>query len=171
MSSNYPGIKASIYNLFQNDDDLPTEAIPYLNDNILSKETKTDIIYWSSQRNTIYFDINFETLFAYVWRRIVQHESSDTIKEILNQEMRDGHGLSFVGIVVRLLNCLSGFYDDINLYITDADHINKIIAKVKHELEQHNKYTLENHKKIVGYRLFDMEYPENIINNSVNMIK
>lgn len=77
--------------------------------------------------------ITYEELFSYVWQRINQSEHKDTLIQIFEQELKDSTDLCYTGRFNRTINTLSGFYDDIEVQISDPDRINAIIAQHKNK--------------------------------------
>lgn len=75
--------------------------------------------------------ITYKELIAYVWARIQLSEYKDTLSQILEQEIRDSEGLCYIGRFNRTINALCGFYDDIEVQISDPDRINAIIHQHK----------------------------------------
>jgi hypothetical protein len=57
-------------------------------------------------------------------------------------------GVCFTGRISRLVNCLSGFDDIINIGISDSEQLGIIISVVKNHLLDTGTYTLELHRSI-----------------------
>ncbi len=100
--------------------------------------------------------INLET----VKNEIINNE----ILKVLNQEITDGLCMCFTGRLTRLLNVLVGFYDDIELQISDSEQITNIIMSLK------NKYDDEQLKEAVKKELLERQYSEAIINEWLEYI-
>ena len=65
--------------------------------------------------------------------------------------------MCFTGRLTRLLNTLTGFYDDIELQISDSEQITNIIMSLK------NKYCNDELKDQVKKELIERQYSEIII--------
>lgn len=60
-------------------------------------------------------------------------DHKDNIKNILNDEIKGTIGKCFTGMMIRIVNVLCGYYDDINIGITENEQIRIIISKMMHE--------------------------------------
>jgi len=133
-----------------------------LTDRILDEETKRLILeYCDDKTEHSVFLITFEELFGDVWRRIQGHPERDEIKRVLGQEMKDGMCKCFTGRISRLVNCLSGFYEDVGVKIGSSDQIWSIIERVKEKMG--SEYDVERHKEIVRRELKEREYEDGVI--------
>jgi hypothetical protein len=65
--------------------------------------------------------------------------------------------MCLTGRLTRLLNTLTGFYDDIELQISDSEQITNIIMSLK------NKYIDDELKYQVKKELVERQYSESII--------
>ena len=72
--------------------------------------------------------------------------------------------MCFTGRLTRLLNTLVGFYDDIELQISDSEQITNIIMSLK------NKFPDEQLRDAVKKELLDRQYSESIINEWLDYI-
>jgi hypothetical protein len=97
--------------------------------------------------------ITYSDLLIYVWYRIIKSNNKDEILQVLNQEISDGLCMCFTGRLTRLLNTLVGFYDDIELQISDSAQITL-----------KNKFHDEQLRDAVKKELLDRQYSEIIIN-------
>lgn len=113
--------------------------------------------------------ITFEDLLLYVWQRIVRHAQRDELKKILNQELADSQSKCFTGRLSRLLNCLNGFYNDINIKIEDSEQIGNIIVMIKEQLG--DSYTVEKHKELVEKELLERGYDKTVIDEWLSFIE
>ena len=143
-----------------------------LNDDILTNQTKQILIDYQSSKD-IYsaLNITFGELLMYVFNRIEINEHKDEIKRILNIEMNDSICKCFTGRMSRLVNCLNGFDNLVNIKIADNEQISQIIITVRNMLEKENRYDIDLHKKIVTDQLRDMKYEKIVINEWVNNIE
>ena len=138
---------------------LKTVKSEILNNNILTEQTKREILnYCDDKSEHATYLITYVDLLVYVWSRISRSENKTDLCEVLNQEISDGLCMCFTGRLTRLLNCLSGFYDDIELQISDSEQITNIIIALK------KKYDAEELKDKVKSELIDRQYSNEIIN-------
>ncbi len=142
--------------------DLETVKNEIINNEILTEQTKREIFNYCDDptEHSIYL-ITYSDLLIYVWSRI---RNKDEILKILNQEISDGLCMCFTGRMTRLLNVLVGFYDDIELQISDSEQITNIIISLK------NKYNDEQLKDAVKKELLERQYSEAIINEWLEYI-
>ena len=109
--------------------------------------------------------ITYSDLLIYVWTRIIASANADEILSVLNQEISDGLCMCFTGRLTRLLNTLVGFYDDIELQISDSEQITNIIMGLK------NKFPSgEELRDAVKKELYERQYSESIINEWIDYI-
>jgi hypothetical protein len=85
--------------------------------------------------------------------------------------MTDSICKCFTGRMSRLVNCLNGFDELVNIKIADNEQISQIIIAVKNELENENKYDIGLHKETVIDRLTNMGYDVSVINEWVANIE
>jgi hypothetical protein len=143
-----------------------------LNDNILTDQTKEILIEYKSSKDVYQaLNITFEELLLYVFNRIEINEHKDEIKRILNVEMTDSICKCFTGRMSRLVNCLNGFDELVNIKIADNEQISQIIIAVKNELQNENKYNIDLHKEIAIDRLTNMGHDLSVINEWVTNIE
>jgi len=108
--------------------------------------------------------ITYSDLLIYVWSRIINNENKDEILKVLNQEISDGLCMCFTGRLTRLLNTLVGFYNDIEIQISDSEQITNIIISLK------NKYEKDELKIELKKALIERQYSESIINEWLEYI-
>jgi hypothetical protein len=48
----------------------------------------------------------------------------------------------------RLINCLNGYTDKVEIKISDTDQIGYVISSIQNELENSGEYTIEKHKEM-----------------------
>ena len=166
-------IKKSIYNLLNDRIITPLEKVldEIINDHILTDKVKEALIEYSrdlSMHSVI--QITFGDLLIPVWSRIKKHEHKDEIKHIMNTEISDGLCKCFTGRISRLVNCLNGFCDDIEIHIGSNEQIGNIIVIIKEQLERTNEYTVERHREMVKTRLEEMQYSEDVIKEWLEFI-
>ena len=166
-------IKKSIYNLLNDRDIQPHEGVlsEIINDRILTAKVKEALIEYSKDPSLhSVIEITFGDLLIPVWSRIQKHEHRDEIKQIMNTEISDGLCKCFTGRISRLVNCLNGFCDDIEIHIGSNEQIGNIVVIIKEQLERTNEYTVEQHREQVRARLEEMQYPEDIIKEWLEFI-
>ena len=71
--------------------------------------------------------VSFYDVFVKIYGRIISSENCDTLITRLDEELSDGINVCFTGKLTRLVNVLSGFYDDIQINISNAERISAII--------------------------------------------
>lgn len=141
-------------------------------DQILTEETKRLLIEYQNC-NDVHSTLNitFGELLVYVFNRIEINDHRDEIKRILNIEMNDSICKCFTGRISRLINCLNGFDDLVNIKIADSEQISQIIITIKNKLEKENIYDIELHKQLVSNELKNMKYDDDIIQEWIQNIE
>ena len=143
-----------------------------LNDDIFTSKTKEilfDYINCKDVHSTL--NITFEELLLHVINRIEVNKHKSEIKNVLNVEMLDSECKCFTGRISRLINCLNGFDELVEINISENEQIGQIISLVKEQLILKGKYTIENHKSIVKEELLNRQYSLEIINEWINFIE
>lgn len=79
--------------------------------------------------------LTYIELMAYVWQRISQSTHRSELIKILGEQVTDAECKCFTGRFNRTLYALVGFYDDINITISDNDRISAIILAIRAKLE------------------------------------
>lgn len=79
----------------------------------------------TTQLSTLY--ITFFEVYKHVMNRILKSPHRTELLIRLHEEIIESKNLCFVGRVTRLVNVLSGFYDDIHIGISDNEQIENII--------------------------------------------
>jgi hypothetical protein len=154
-------IKNSIFNIINDKLEITTNDInqQIVEDDILKTTVKQQLQEYITDvqihRN---YQVNFQELLNCVWQRIITHKDSLEIKKILNTEMQDSLCKCFTGRLSRLVNCLNGFYDDIQIKIHDNQQIGNIILLIKHKLETEEGIDVEEWKSEVKKELIEREY-------------
>jgi hypothetical protein len=116
-------------------------------------------------------NITFRELLLYVFNRIQINEHRDEIKKILNVEMHESVCKCFTGRISRLINCLNGFDDLVNIKISGNEQISQIISLTKNKLEKEGNYSVELHREQVINSLKDLDYDNDIINEWISYIE
>jgi Leucine-rich repeat (LRR) protein len=109
-------------------------------------------------------NITYFMIFTKVWGRIINNSNKNELLKRLREEIYDSINLCFVGKITRLINSLSGFYDDIKIEISINEQIsNIIISYLKgRELDNNLKSELFN---ILTERGFNKEDIDKWLNN------
>ena len=160
--------QASLNNIFKDTQllDLITIKQQILENNILTEQTKREILnYCDDDVMHTSLLITYSDLLIYVWSRITFNPNKDEILQVLNQEISDGLCMCFTGRLTRLLNTLVGFYDDIELQISDSEQITNIIMALKDKF-----LDKEQLRDVVKKELLDRQYSEIIINEWLDYI-
>ncbi len=154
----------SLTNLLKDKPTINIETVKneIINNEILTEQTKREIFnYCDDTTEHSTYLITYSDLLIYVWSRI---RNKDEILKVLNQEITDGLCMCFTGRMTRLLNVLVGFYDDIELQISDSEQITNIIMSLK------TKFNDEQLKEGVKKELLERQYSEAIINEWLEYI-
>jgi Leucine-rich repeat (LRR) protein len=143
-----------------------------LDDNILTQNTKEILMEYleDTSVHTI-LNITFGELLLYVFNRIQINEHKDEIKRILNVEMHESVYKCFTGRISRLINCLNGFDELVNIRIAGSEQISQIISVIQSKLIKEDNYSVELHKQLVNNSLKELDYDNDIINEWVNYIE
>jgi Leucine-rich repeat (LRR) protein len=141
------------------------------NDPILTIKTKQLLVEFSDSidYHSVLL-ITFKELLMYVWCLIETNQFKDNIKEVLNTEILDSECKCFTGRLTRLLNCLNGFSDLVEIKIADNQQIGIIILLIKNDLLSKDEYTVEKHKKLVVEELKSRGYADDLITEWVEQI-
>ena len=137
---------------------IDTVKAEILNNDVLTEQTKMEILNYCDD-NTVHttYLITYADLLTYIWSRISKSVNKPDLCKVLNQEISDGLCMCFTGRMTRLLNCLSGFYNDIELQISDSEQITNIIVALK------KKYNGEQLVEKVKAEMLDRNYSNDII--------
>jgi Leucine-rich repeat (LRR) protein len=161
--------QASLNNILKDKQllDLQTIKQQILENDVLLEQTKREILNYCDDDTThTRLLITYSDLLIYVWSRITFSTNKNEILQILNQEINDGLCMCFTGRLTRLLNTLVGFYDDIELQISDSEQITNIIMALKDKFPSNQ----EQLKDAVRKELQDRQYSESIINEWLDYI-
>jgi Leucine-rich repeat (LRR) protein len=143
-----------------------------LNDNILTQNTKEILMEYLEDTSVhTVLNITFGELLLYVFNRIQINEHKDEIKRILNIEMHESICKCFTERISRLINCLNGFDELVNIKIAGSEQISQIISLTQNKLKKEGNYNVELHKKLIFSSLKELDYDNDIINEWVNYIE
>lgn len=101
-----------------------------LESNLINKSLVFEFFEDSKKIN----EVDYKTLFCFVWNRIQKHECKNNIITILDNELDDSKDKCLTGKISRLVNCLVGFYDDVNIEISVNDQLSSIVCQIKKKL-------------------------------------
>ncbi len=155
----------SLTNLLKDKPSINLETVKneIISNDIITEQTKREILnYCDDKIEHFTYLITYSDLLIYVWSRI---RNKDEILKVLNQEITDGLCMCFTGRMTRLLNVLVGFYDDIELQISDSEQITNIIMNLKNNISDNKQL-----KDAVKKELLDRQYSEAIINEWLEYI-
>jgi len=96
-------------------------------------------------------------------------EVQKEIKNILNTDMSDALCKCFTGRISRVINCLSGFSDLVNIQIKDESQIGNVIVLIKEKLL--GDYSVEEHRRLVRIELLERGYEKEVIEEWVSYIE
>jgi len=139
------------------------QLIEFVTENdILNKITKQILFEYMEDINihTI-IGITFNELLLNVISLIANHEHKNEILYVLNIEMEDADCKCFTGRISRLVNCLNGYDENVQIKIADNEQIANVILQIK------NKYgdDIETIKEKVNEQLNELGYEQEIIDS------
>ena len=135
----------------------------------IPKRTKEAIIEYCDDVNIhSVFNITFAELFAYVLARINRHSDKNELLNLLVNELDDAECMCFTGRFNRLINVLVGFYDDIEVNISDSSRISAIIISSGKSIIPYDPI---KHKSIAESKLLDAGYTRDEIKVWLNGIE
>lgn len=151
-----------------------------VNNTYLNDKTKSALVEYSKD-TTIHsiLGITFAEALWLVVNTIENDFAGDTDKDkekrkdiyaIMNIEIEDAICKCFTGRISRLINCLTGISEDVNIQIADTDQIGNVIIIVRNRLIKENDYSVEKHKEIVKEELLERGFDEETINNWIEYI-
>ena len=103
-------------------------------------------------------------IFFMVWSRINKHKDAEEIKRIMENDLLEADDLSLcpIGKISRVVNSLSGFFDDIEVNISENEQIMNIIISMKKKDLSH-----EEEKKKIIEELLERKFSKNKIDEWV----
>ena len=122
-----------------------------------------DMMYNKSEIMYNQSDVTFQDILLHLYSRIESHEFKEEIYKIINYELRYSQYVCHVGKFTKLLNCLSGFDEMINITMPDNERIGNIIVKIKKELEIANIYSIDAHRDLSFNILIAEGYDKDVI--------
>jgi Leucine-rich repeat (LRR) protein len=131
------------------------------------------IQYMSNKEEHSLLLLNFAEILWLVWQVIneFEPETQIEIKKRLNEEIQEAECMCYTGRCNRLINCLNGFSDLVEIKIQDSSQIGNVIVIVKERLEDNNEYTIDKHKEEVKKELLERGYELETINEWIEYIQ
>ena len=143
-----------------------------IEDTILTEDTKNILVeYCNNKEVHTKTQLTFEDLLVNVWTLINSLDTKNEIKLILNIEMKDSYCKCFTGRISRLINCLNGFTDLVNINISDNQQIGNIIVIIKNKLMRENNYNIDKYKELVIQELIERNFNQEIIDEWIKYIE
>ena len=131
----------------------------------LFKHIKNELInYCDDETEHNIYLITFKEVFRYVISRIVRHPDSNEMFKILDEEINDAICKCLTGRMIRLVDVLSGFYDDIIIQIGSDEQISNIIIMLQ------NKYEGDELVKQIRNAMKERGYDAETINEWVSLV-
>lgn len=135
----------------------------------LKDNTKNRLVeYFQDNTQHSIFLITYKELFTYVWNRIINNPNKRELLKILDANIQDSECSCFTGRFNRTLSTLVGFYDDIQINISDNSRINAIILQVKDTIKP---YDPVKHKELVRTALLEAGYDSEVIKDWIEYIE
>ena len=150
----------SIHKLIANKPKLSFEETinEIVNNNVLTNQSKCALVEYSKCLDVhLIIQITFSELLVFVWERICNSEFRDEILAVLNTELSDSICKCFTGRISRLVNCLNGFDNDVQINISKNEQISNIVVVTKNKL---NPYDLQKHKEVFTKEMLERGYDE-----------
>ena len=138
-----------------------------LNNALLTTQTKEILMeYMDCSDVHSVLNVTFKELLLNVFSIGMSNKNSNEIFTIMNQEMQDAECKCFTGRMSRLVNCLNGFDDNIQITISDNEQIGNVIVQLKKKTND-----VEELKVMVKKELSMMDYGEKVISEWIEYIE
>ena len=108
--------------------------------------------------------LTFYEVFVKVFGRIINSEHKDELIKRLDEEMQESECKCFTGRMTRLVNVLSGYFEDINITISSNERISAIILTILDGREMNNQL-----KEICRKQLKEAEFDDEEIEKWINL--
>ncbi len=112
--------------------------------------------------------ITYQELLGLVWNRIINSIHKSELMKILEEQIADSECKCFTGRFNRTLSVLVGFFDDIQINISDKSRISAIILNTKNKI---NPYDLIKHKEVATKELIEAGYLESDFKDWIDAIE
>jgi hypothetical protein len=141
-------------------------------DSDLSEQTKAILVEYSNDTNVhSTLNITFQDLLLHTYSRILYNADAKEIKRILGESMLDSVCKCFTGRISRLIDCLNGFDELVQINISDTEQIGQVISQITINLESKNEYTVEKHKECAMKELLERGYTKEVIEEWIQHIE
>ncbi len=152
-------ISQSIYSILKNN--IEPDLSYIVNDCIFTDQTKQSLLEYCENKDIhSTLNVTFSEVFASVIDIIKNHKDGDEIKKILNTEMSDALCKCFTGRLSRLVNCLNGFDDRVNVKISSNDEISNVIVMI---MNKNIGKTSDEIKELCKIELLNRNYGLDVI--------
>jgi hypothetical protein len=146
--------------------------------NILSEhapELKVKNIKWCRNVKIKALNTNIETIWSHIWNRILSSPFKNELILRFVEEITDANDVCATGYITRLVNVLAGFYDDINVSLTQSQHLGAIIENERQKVlkiipNQHEKEFIDLWKKNVITRFNELHVELETLNTWIQPI-
>lgn len=98
--------------------------------------------------------LNYKEILELVGNRIINSKHKNELMKILETEILESSEICFIGKITRMVNTLSGYFDDITFDIDENDQIYNILQILKNKCKNKNELIVE-FKKEMKLRNFD----------------
>ena len=119
--------------------DKPTISIDQMKQELENECLSFELILTYCKDKSVHtvLNVTFEEVLNFIWSKIRDNINKQEIIKILNIEMLDSECKCFTGRLTRLVNCMSGFDDNISIQISDNEQMSNI-SKVLYEKYRDN---------------------------------
>jgi hypothetical protein len=104
-------------------------------------------------------NVTFEEVLHSIWCKIRVHNNKEDIIKILNIEILESECKCFTGRLTRLINCLSGFDDNIKIEISNSEQMSNI-SKILYDKYSNN---IEDYQRELRKEFEERGYSEEYI--------
>jgi len=165
-------IRKSISNIINIPPTIQSLSDYIVNNTILTEQSK-QLLFEYIEDKTIHSTllITFEELLLHTMSVINKDEHADEILKIMNIELDDSLCKCYTGRMSRIINCLNGFSDLVEVQISESEQIGHIISIVKDMLIDKNEYTVEKHKELAKTELVNRCYNNDTIETWIAFIE
>jgi len=117
------------------------------------------LTYCEDQSVHSVLNVTFEEVLNSVWSKISIHNDRQEIIKVLNIEMLDSECKCFTGRLTRLVNCLSGFDDNVIMQISNNEQMSNISRLLYDKYSNEKDYQRELRKEFEerGYSEEDIQ--------------
>lgn len=156
-SSIQESFKKSLINLMNDKIDKEIIFINYIDTSL--KQFVIDCINDKTLITSVY--LTYEDVFKHVLNRIINSTNKNQLLKRVHEEIKESVNLCFIGKVTRLVNSLSGFFDDIYIGISENEQIENIIIS---SLKKNNP------RKWFQDEMYERGYSNDVISNYLKYI-